>query len=652
MQLLQAHQIERNFGGDVLFDHVNLTINHDARIALVGRNGAGKSTLIKILIGQEQPDAGQIIAAKDLTIGYLAQNTGLQSDKTIYDEMDSVFADLHALEAKIHHLEEEIANPAADHQSSQYQALLKQYDQAQHNFSAQNGYGIDAEIRAVLHGFHFEEDSFARPIKSLSGGQKTRLALAKLLLEKRDLLILDEPTNHLDIATLTWLEGYIQNYQGALLIVSHDRYFLDKIVHEVYDMDQKTLHHYTGNYSQFMDQKAAMLQKQWKDYEKQQTQIKQLEDFVNKNIVRASTTKRAQARRKQLEKIDRLAKPQSAQDGPHFHFEAGKPSGNVVLKVDDLAIGYDNHVLSAPINLELNKRQVMAVVGPNGIGKSTLLKTLLDQLPKLAGTIKWGTGVNLGYYDQEQHNLAANKTVLDQIWDEHPTMPEKDIRTFLGSFLFSGDDVKKIVHNLSGGEKARLLLTKLALQHDNTLILDEPTNHLDIDSKEVLEQALREFDGTVLFVSHDRYFINQLADSVLEITPDGSSLYLGDYDYYIAKKAELANQNQPNEPTTATSSSQPPKQVSAGKQAYANAKAHQKQARKLQREVDRLEALVDELDSKKTALEEQLAQPEVYQDADKSYQVQKELGQVSQQLAQAEKDWEQAAEALNEFDEG
>lgn len=646
MILLHANNVTRTFGGVPLFANVSLTIADNARIALVGRNGAGKSTLIKMLIGQTQPDGGTIQAHKDLTIGYLAQNTGLTSDKTIYAEMLSVFAPLLKMEQTIHELEQQIA-AATDHGSAAYQALLKRYDQLRHDFEERNGYGYAAEIRSVLHGFRFYEKDYDRPISSLSGGQKTRLALAKLLLEKRDLLVLDEPTNHLDIKTLTWLEGYIQTYRGALLIVSHDRYFLDRIVNEVYDMSGGTLRHYTGNYSQFMDQKAAWLAKQWKDYNKQQAEISRLEDFVNKNIVRASTTKRAQARRKQLEKMTKLDRPESEQDGPHFHFEAGKPSGNIVLTAKDLTIGYDGQPLATPINFELKKRQVMAIVGPNGVGKSTLLKTLLDKLPKLGGEVTVGTGVKIGYYDQEQHNLAANKTVLNQIWDEHPTMPEKDVRTYLGSFLFSGDDVQKVVHNLSGGEKARLLLTKLALQHDNTLILDEPTNHLDIDSKEVLEQAIREFDGTVLFVSHDRYFINQVADRVLEITPEGSKLYLGDYDYYSEKKAEqaaqaaAAHQNEPAQKAAPT----------AGKVAYAATKERQKQERKLKRELARSEELVEQLDEQKTSLEEQMSQPEVYEDQAKALAMQEQLDQLTKQLDEAEQAWEAADAALSAFNE-
>ena len=476
MILLQAQAVARHFGADVLFSNVNLDIQDNSRIGLVGKNGAGKSTLISMLLGDSEPDEGQIVRKKGLTIGYLAQTTGLDSDRTVFEEMKSVFAYLQEMEVKLHQLEEQIAT-STDHQSAAYEQLTKQYDQLLHDFNAQNGYGYENEIKAVLHGFHFDEDMYDHAITDLSGGQKTRLALAKLLLEKRDLLILDEPTNHLDIETLTWLENYIQGYQGALLIVSHDRYFLDKIVTEIYEITHGHSNYYKGNYSYYIKEKAARLAQEWKSYEKQQAEINKLEDFVNRNLVRASTTKRAQSRRKQLEKMDRLERPEDYEKGPHFSFEGEKESGNVVLTVSDAAIGYNQTTIAAPINIDLRKHKVMAIVGPNGIGKSTLLKSILGKIPFIKGSAELGTNVTVGYYDQEQQNLDFKKTVLNEIWDEHPTMPERDVRSILGSFLFVGDDVKKIVGSLSGGEKARLLLTKLALEHDNFLILDEPLRH-------------------------------------------------------------------------------------------------------------------------------------------------------------------------------
>lgn len=648
MILLQVQQVARYFGADTLFENVSLDVSDNSRIALVGRNGVGKSTLLKMIIGNESPDAGQITKKKGLTIGYLAQNTGLESDKTIYAEMLSVFERLQIMEKNLHEMEAKIADPGADHSSSAYSQLLNQYDQLLHDFEEQNGYGYEAEVRSVLHGFHFEQEDYDRKISSLSGGQKTRLALAKLLLEQRDLLILDEPTNHLDIDTLTWLEGYVQNYKGALLIVSHDRYFLDRIVNEVYEISHHHSSYYKGNYSAYIDQKAERLRQDWKNYEKQQAEISKLEDFVNKNLVRASTTKRAQSRRKQLEKMERLERPEGDEKGPHFKFTADSQSGNIVLTVKDAAIGYDGRIISSPINIDLRKNQVMAIVGPNGIGKSTLLKSVLGQIPFVKGSSEFGTNVKVGYYDQEQHNLHDEKTVLNELWDDHPTTPEKDIRSILGSFLFIGDDVSKVVHNLSGGEKARLLLTKLAMKHDNFLILDEPTNHLDIDSKEVLENAVMDFNGTVLFVSHDRYFINKVATCVLEIAPQGSTLYLGDYDYYLEKKAEQ-EEIAAAKSTAETPIENSPKEVSTGKVNYQQGKERQKQERRLKRSVEEFEQLVEKLDAQKNDLENQMSSPENYNDLEKMGELQAKLQEISKKLAEAEENWEQASMELEEF---
>lgn len=648
MILLQVQQVARYFGADTLFENVSLDVSDNSRIALVGRNGVGKSTLLKMIIGNESPDAGQITKKKGLTIGYLAQNTGLESDKTIYAEMLSVFERLQIMEKNLHEMEAKIADPGADHSSSAYSQLLNQYDQLLHDFEEQNGYGYEAEVRSVLHGFHFEQEDYDRKISSLSGGQKTRLALAKLLLEQRDLLILDEPTNHLDIDTLTWLEGYVQNYKGALLIVSHDRYFLDRIVNEVYEISHHHSSYYKGNYSAYIDQKAERLRQDWKNYEKQQAEISKLEDFVNKNLVRASTTKRAQSRRKQLEKMERLERPEGDEKGPHFKFTADSQSGNIVLTVKDAAIGYDGRIISSPINIDLRKNQVMAIVGPNGIGKSTLLKSVLGQIPFVKGSSEFGTNVKVGYYDQEQHNLHDKKTVLNELWDDHPTTPEKDIRSILGSFLFIGDDVSKVVHNLSGGEKARLLLTKLAMKHDNFLILDEPTNHLDIDSKEVLENAVMDFNGTVLFVSHDRYFINKVATCVLEIAPQGSTLYLGDYDYYLEKKAEQEEITAAKS-TAETPIENSPKEVSTGKVNYQQGKERQKQERRLKRSVEEFEQLVEKLDAQKNDLENQMSSPENYNDLEKMGELQAKLQEISKKLAEAEENWEQASMELEEF---
>lgn len=650
MILLQVQHVARYFGADVLFENIYLEIQENARIALVGRNGAGKSTLLKMIADVEQPDAGQIIKSKNVTIGYLAQNTGLDSASSIWDEMLKVFEPVIQLEKEMRQTEIQLGDPELLADETLYHKTLARYDQLQHDFRAANGFGYEAEIRSVLHGFRFYEEDYAKDIRQLSGGQKTRLALAKLLLEKRDLLILDEPTNHLDIETLNWLENYLQLYHGALLIVSHDRYFLDKVVNEVYEISRQKITHYKGNYSKYLTLKAAQLEQEWKEYEKQQTEIAKLEDFVNRNLVRASTTKRAQSRRKQLEKMDRMDRPQGDEKSAHFRFQTNKESGNVVLTLTDGAIGYKEHILSAPIELEIRKYDSIALVGPNGIGKSTLLKSLIGDLPLIQGNEQLGANVDLGYYDQEQANLNSKKSVLNELWDEHPTTPEKDIRSILGSFLFTGDDVEKSVSSLSGGEKARLALAKLSLHRDNFLVLDEPTNHLDIDSKEVLENALIDFDGTLLFVSHDRYFINRLATAVVELSEEGSTLYLGDYDYYIEKKAQQEELQQLAE------AAEQDKQI--GRNASLTNKNHreinketQKKVRQLSRRIEALESEMAELEQAIEAIELQLTEPEVFGDHIQVQELNGKLTALQTRNEQLLTEWEEKSIELEELDE-
>ncbi|KRN27433.1 hypothetical protein IV38_GL002085 [Lactobacillus selangorensis] len=647
MILLQAQQVARRFGGDYLFQNAQLEVQNNARVALVGPNGVGKSTFLKIIAGIDPPDEGQVIYGKGVRIAYMAQDSGLDSERTIYDEMLTVFAPLQKLEQHIHDLEQQISAPDANQSSPAYQQLLSQYDQAQHDFSARNGYGYEAEIRSVLHGFQFDEPTYQKPIHTLSGGEKSRLALAKLLLEKNDVLILDEPTNHLDIDTLTWLENYLKGYQGALLMVSHDRYFLDHVVNETYELSSRGTEHYNGNYTTFLKQKQARLDQEWKAYEKQQAEIQKLQTFVDKNIVRASTTKQAQSRRKQLEKMDKLEKPKSGTNEIRLQFKVDHPSGNDVLKVTNAAIGYSpDHIMAEPINLDVQKGDVQAIIGPNGIGKSTLLKSILGKIPFMKGSAKIGSGVQIGYYDQEQQQLHRNKDILHEVWDEHPTMPERDIRSILGSFLFRGDDVLKPVANLSGGEKARLALTKLALDHDNFLVLDEPTNHLDIDSKEVLEQALLDFDGTILFVSHDRYFINKIATSIVVVSEHGSKRYLGDYDYYLDKHAEE------QEFAAQKAAGQQPASEAPQKSAqdnYQASKTQQREERKLRREIDKLEQQLTDLEQQSQQLQEQMAQPDVYSDVAKVKDLQDQLEAANAESEKIETQWEEKSLALEDM---
>ncbi|MDT2813557.1 ABC-F family ATP-binding cassette domain-containing protein [Vagococcus carniphilus] len=645
MILLQANQIARLFGDEVLFENMQLEVQDRSRIALVGRNGAGKSTLLKILAGIEEPDKGTISKTKDLTMGYLDQHTGLESTKTIWEEMLTVFEPIQKMEKRLRQLENQIADEQIQADEKRYQQVLVEYDRLQHEFNDLNGYGYESEIKSVLHGFRFEEDYLDHLISNLSGGQKTRLALAKLLLEKPDLLILDEPTNHLDIETLSWLENYLKNYRGALLMVSHDRYFLDKIVEEVYEISRRKMSHYKGNYSRYLDQKAERLEREWKEYEKQQVEISKLEDFVARNLVRASTTKRAQSRRKQLEKMDRIERPQGDEKSAHFLFGIERQSGREVLEVEEAAVGYNQTVLCEPIDFQIRKQEAIALVGPNGVGKSTLLKSIIGDIPFVKGKSKVGHHVSIGYYDQEQANLNSQQSVLEELWSEHRTTSEKDIRTVLGSFLFSGEDVKKTIPLLSGGEKARVALAKLSMNRDNFLILDEPTNHLDIDSKEVLENALIDYEGTLLFVSHDRYFINRIATSVLELSETGGKLYHGNYDYYLEKKLEeeqlkeLLNEetNEVVEVKTET------------KKNFELDKQKQKEKRTLERQVEQLEKELHEMEEAVESIQKEMELPANLEDHEALQKLNETLTSSFKQQEDLLNQWEEVSLALEEF---
>ncbi len=633
MIILQANKIERSFAGEVLFDNINLQVDERDRIALVGKNGAGKSTLLKILVGEEEPTSGEINKKKDISLSYLAQDSRFESENTIYNEMLHVFDDLRRAETQLRQMELEMGEKSGE----DLDKLMADYDRLSENFRQAGGFTYEADIRAILNGFKFDESMWQMKIAELSGGQNTRLALAKMLLEKPKLLVLDEPTNHLDIETIAWLESYLVNYSGALIIVSHDRYFLDKVATVTLDLTKHSLDRYVGNYSRFVELKEQKLATEAKNYEKQQKEIAALEDFVNRNLVRASTTKRAQSRRKQLEKMERLDKPEAGKKSANMTFQSEKISGNIVLTVENAAIGYDGEILSEPINLDLRKMNAVAIVGPNGIGKSTFIKSIVDQIPFIKGEKRFGANVEVGYYDQTQSKLTPSNTVLDELWNDFKLTPEVEIRNRLGAFLFSGDDVKKSVGMLSGGEKARLLLAKLSMENNNFLILDEPTNHLDIDSKEVLENALIDFDGTLLFVSHDRYFINRVATHVLELSESGSTLYLGDYDYYVEKKAEVEMTQ-----TKEASTSNQAKETSPVND-YQAQKESQKEARKLMRQIENLEAEIEELETQSQAISEQMLETN---DAEKLMELQAELDKISHRQEEAMLEWEELSEQV------
>ncbi|MFC0274525.1 ABC-F family ATP-binding cassette domain-containing protein [Metabacillus herbersteinensis] len=638
MILLQVNQLNKSFGADLILSNIKLEVQTRDKIALVGRNGAGKSTLLKVIAGILSYDSGDLIKPKDVTIGYLAQDTGLESSLTIWDEMLQVFKELRKMERDMREVEQSMATLNPSIEAAKYDQTLKDYDRLQVQFKEKGGFQYEADIRSVLHGLGFASFDHSTLISTLSGGQKTRLALAKLLLTSPDLLVLDEPTNHLDIETLTWLEQYLQNYSGALLIVSHDRYFLDKIVNVVYEISRSTSLRYPGNYSFYLEKKAENYEKELKLFEKQQEEVSKLQDFIQRNLARASTTKQAQSRRKKLEKMDRLDKPLGHEKSASFQFNIDRQSGNDVLKAQDISVSYDSVTpIISKVDFSISRGDSIALVGPNGIGKSTLLKTIVDKLQLLTGHYQLGSNVQIGYYDQQQADLTSTKRVLDELWDGYPHITEKEIRTVLGNFLFSGDDVLKSVVTLSGGEKARLALSKLMLQNANFLILDEPTNHLDLDSKEILENALIDYPGTILFVSHDRYFINRISTKVFELSKTNLKEYLGDYDYFLTKKEEAIElkrlESQDSISTVITPSD--------NKVSYQQEKELKKIERQKQRRIEEIEEEISRLEEGIESNDAELCVPEVYQDHEKVQVLNEENENSQKRIEQLMNEWEQ-----------
>lgn len=649
--LLQATGITKLFGITRVLDGINLQVNEKERVGLVGVNGAGKSTFLQILAGEMSYDGGQIHKSKETTIGYLAQNSGLQSDRTIHEEMLAVFAPLIEAETELRRMEQQIADPRHAEDPKRYEELLEKYAQRSDWFKDHGGYEMNTRIRSVLHGMGFSDFSPDTPISTLSGGQKTRLALARILLQAPDLLLLDEPTNHLDIATLTWLEDYLRGYAGGILVVSHDRYFLDRLVTTIVEIERHESRRYTGNYSRYMELKAVEYESRMKQYEKQQDEISRMEDFVQRNIVRASTTKRAQSRRKALEKMDRLDKPLGDLKKANFSFEPDFMSGKEVLQVRDASVSFvEGTPLFQGASFELRRGETAALIGPNGIGKSTLLQCLIGSREPSAGSVNWGAKVKIGYYDQEQTRLNPQNTVLEELWSEYPMLEEARIRTILGNFLFSGEDVLKKVASLSGGEKARVALSKLMLRGANMLILDEPTNHLDLVSREVLEAALIDFEGTLLFISHDRYFLNKMAERVLELHPEGIDPYLGNYDDYVDKKQELEEiaKEAAERASTAASKSVGNEGISVVEKGTATSFELDKQAkreeRNRKRRIAELEDHIASLEEKIADIENEMTKPEVYQDYMALQEHEQDLKDKKEQLSQYFSEWEVLAD--------
>lgn len=641
MIIAQAQDLEQRFGGNTIFSNISFSVPDNARIGLVGPNGAGKTTLLKIMTAQQDPTSGQFTINKGLKVGYIAQENALDENKTIWDEMLTVFDNLIEKNKRITKMQEQIAEHPED------EDLLKRYDQLAYDFEQEGGFTYQAEIKSILNGFNFKENTWQKVIGTLSGGEKTRLAFVKLLLQKPPVLLLDEPTNYLDLDTLDWLEAFLKNYQGAIITVSHDQYFLDHLANQIFELNFGKLTTFKGNYSQYIKERELMDNQQEAAYEKQQEKIKKEEEFIQKNLVRASTTKRAQSRRKALDKMERIKPPKHKQK-VRINFTSDRPSGKEVLIAKDLTIGYPDKTMVSDIDFQVNKNDRVAIIGPNGIGKSTLLKTIMKKLEPKDGSIKYGASLDIGYYDQELQSLDPSKTVLDTIWDRHKTMPEKDVRSILASFLFTAEDIDKTVGQLSGGQKARLTLTVLSLEKDNFLLMDEPTNHLDIEAKEVLEQALDNYDGTLLFVSHDRYFINELANKIISVRDGHAKIYNGNYSYYLDEKAKQAAalQEAKAEQTESTTSANQNK----GKLSYQEQKARDSQKRKLERAVSDAEARIEKLEAEEQEIQTEMANPDIAASFEKLGPLQEKLSAVQEQLEQANNDWENALEALDEFE--
>jgi ATP-binding cassette subfamily F protein 3 len=639
--LLQCSGISKSYGTDVILSRIDLQIQENDRIGLVGVNGAGKSTLLKILAGELAPDSGQLYIAKEARIGYLAQNSGLDLQGRLYDELRSVYRPLLEMEEELRRMERKMADPAFLERKREAEQLMQRYAELSDRFRAAGGFEIDANVRAMMHGMGFGDFDPDTPIAALSGGQKTRLALARLLLQAPDLLMLDEPTNYLDIPTLTWLESYLRAYRGAVLVVSHDRYFLDAVAHAIVEIERHEARRYTGIYSKYIETKAHNYEIELKHYEKQQEEIMRMEDFIRRNLARASTTKRAQSRRKALERMERLERPAGDPKRASFAFAIDRMSGKDVLSVSGIRKSFPGKGdVLRDINFELKRGQSVALIGPNGAGKSTLLKILTGRESADAGTFRWGTNVKIGYYDQEQTELDETQTVLEEVWRAYPHLEEVRIRTVLGNFLFSGEDVKKKIGSLSGGEKARVSLAKLMLLGANVLVLDEPTNHLDLYSKEVLESALLEYEGTLLFISHDRYFLNKMADTILELSPDGLHYFLGNYDDYVEKKKELAELQAESRQDGGKSGAAAQAAKENAPSAYALDKQAKREERSRQRRIEQLEAQIMAIEERIAELEHSLTDPAVAGDYVKLQEYTEKLEQTRGELQPLYDEWE------------
>lgn len=627
--VLACNNISKSFGIDEIIKNASFNIEEREKAAIVGINGAGKTTLLRIIMGEYQADSGEVIIAKDRTIGYLAQHQKLSGDNTIYDELLSVKRDIIELEQKIRRLELEMHSK----EGVELEAVMEAYSKSTHQFELQNGYAYKSEVVGVLKGLGFDESDFEKKMNTLSGGQKTRVALGRLLLSKPDIIMLDEPTNHLDMNSIAWLENYLVNYDGSVIIVAHDRYFLDKVVTKVIEVERGIVSVFSGNYSDYAAKKKQLMDAKLKEYYNQQRDIKHQEEVIAKlkSFNREKSIKRAESREKLLDKIEVIDKPITEQETMHFKLEPAKESGNDVLSVEGLSKAFGGNRLFDNVSFEIKKGEKVALIGNNGTGKTTILKIINHIIDADAGKVKLGANVEIGYYDQEHNVLHMDKTAFDEIGDAYPDMTNTQIRNMLACFLFTGDDVFKKISDLSGGERGRVSLAKLMLSNANFLILDEPTNHLDIMSKEILESALNRYTGTVLYVSHDRYFINKTASRIMELSANTVTNYIGNYDYYLEKRDILA----PKEVKQVSS-----EKNTAVKDDWKAQKEEQAKLRKRQNDIAKIEKSIEQLEKDNSELDEQLALPEVYSDVKQLMKLNEKKQEIEKKLEKLYEDWE------------
>lgn len=633
MMILSCNKISKTFVTDVILDNVSFQLNANEKTALVGINGAGKSTLFKIITGKLEQDSGKVIIANQITLGYLAQNTALNSDKTIYEEILSAKQEIINMEKEIYELEKEIAKHHDN--EKRLNALNEKYTQLRHTFEMNDGYSYKSQVKGVLKGLGFTENEFNKSSSVLSGGQKTRLALAKILISAPELLLLDEPTNHLDIRAIEWLENYLLTYNGTLLIISHDRYFLDKIVTKVIEIENGKSTTYNGNYSFYIQHKTINKNIAIKHYQNQQKEIKKQEEIIKqlRSFNREKTIKRAESREKTLNKIEKIDKPITLRDTMHLNLDPRVVSGHDVLQVKNLQKSFAKKPLFKNATFNLYKGDKVALIGNNGTGKSTIFKIIMNQLKADQGIINFGSKVYVGYYDQEHANFNPENNLIEEISDTYPRMPVTEIRNVLAAFLFTGDDVFKLVDSLSGGEKGRLTLAKLMLSKSNFLLLDEPTNHLDVVSKEILETALTKYTGTIFFISHDRYFINQVATRVLELTESGINNYLGNYDYYIEKRVATSE--------SVSSTVTPSHEQLSHKEQWLSRKAEETKKRKLQRELEKIEEEIHTIEEAINNIDARLCLEEVYTDHIKAMALNNEKLDLETKLHECYEKWDE-----------